>query len=129
MSALSSPKLSRQPTRSPRSRWADVRHSRPLHRALAIETTAKLAIGAILSGAAIVALVKIVPYHFSQKNELQELQLEVKQTEGRVAQLQREFNHYFDPRQVKAIMQEQSRRVDPTQRQIIWINRSEPRTP
>jgi hypothetical protein len=98
---------------------------------MALETTAKIAVNLAISGAAISALVQLLPYHWSQQEKLRELRTEVKQMEGRVNILQTEFGRNFDPQQTKNIMQQQGYRFAPNQRQVVLINqdRQEPTQP
>jgi len=75
------------------------------------------------------ALIRLVPQNLAQQARLQELQTEVAFVERRVDQLQDRFNRHFDPQQTRAIMQEQSNRVDPNQRQVIWVAPAAPAAP
>lgn len=105
-----------------------VRHRRPVKRsqqttAIALETTAKLAINILFSVAAITALVQLLPYHKSVQVKLQEIDGEINVTQERVDRLQKNFHDAFDPKQAKIIMQEQSYRVDPARRQIVLLDR------
>ncbi len=121
MNALQSLPTPLQPVRTPRSnpRFSQKKKRYP-HRAIAIETSVKLGVNLALSGVAITALVQLLPYSMAQNAKLQEVKSEVKTTEGRVGKVKAEFNRYFDPRQAKVIMQEQTNRSDPNQRQIVW---------
>jgi hypothetical protein len=74
-----------------------------------------------LAIAAGTALVKLLPYGFEQQAKLQQIHSEVVLVKERVDRLQTDFDRNFDPQQTKAIMQEQSSRVDPQQRQVIWV--------
>ncbi|MDX2097810.1 MAG: hypothetical protein SFW36_08535 [Leptolyngbyaceae cyanobacterium bins.59] len=96
------------------------------HRVLAVETSAKLTVSVILSIVAIVTLAKIVPSLMTRQSELKELQSEVKSTNAKVTALRTSFGRYFDPQQARAIMQEQSHRVEATQRPIVWIKNGVP---
>jgi hypothetical protein len=89
---------------------------------MALETTAKIAVNLAISGAAISALVQLLPYHWSQQEKLREIRTEVKQMEGRVNVLQEEFTRNFDPHQRKTIMQQQSYRFGPNQRPVVLID-------
>ena len=102
------------------------RRHRRIHpyRVQAFETTAKLAVNIVLSTAALSALVQILPYQWSQQEKLGEIQTEVKLIEGRVNLLQTDFSRYFDPQQAKSIMQEQSNRLDPGQRQLVLLHKA-----
>jgi len=93
-------------------------------RLVALQATAKLTVNVLISAAAVSALVKLLPYHWSQQEKLQEISSEVNLTEGRVNQLRTDFNRYFDPQQTKTIMQEQSNRVDPGQRPVILVDKA-----
>ena len=107
-------------------RVAPQKKSRPRprrsYRLIALETTAKLTVNILISTAAVAALVQLLPYQWLQQQKLHELNAEVAQIEGHVNHLRSDFNRYFDPQQARNIMQEQSHRVDPTQRQIIWLH-------
>jgi hypothetical protein len=101
-----------------RTRQKQRRHP---HGAVVIETTAKLAVNVVLSTAALAALGQLLPYYLSQQAKLGQIQTEVKGTEKRVNRLRSDFSRYFDPEQAKSVMQEQSHRIDPTQRQVVWM--------
>lgn len=88
--------------------------------AVAGETTVKLVVNIVLSTAAIAGLVQLLPYHLSQQAKLREVRSEVKQAESRVKNLRADFGRSFDSGQAKSVMQEQSYRVDPNQRQVVW---------
>lgn len=112
------PKTTRRVARRPR------RHSRRYqHKVMALETTAKLAVNILISAAAVSALMHLLPYTWSQQAKLQEIQTEVKRIEGRVNPLRTNFNRYFDPHQAKILIQEQSYRVDPKQRQVVFVDK------
>jgi predicted HTH domain antitoxin len=109
------------PPVTPKRRRKPIRRANTTHRAIALELTVKLMVNGILSLVAIAALIKLVPYHFSQQMKLREIRVEVKQTEERVNNLSETFSRTFDPRQTKNIMKEQSPKVDPNQRPIVWL--------
>lgn len=92
------------------------------YRAIALETTAKILTNFTLSGLALAALVQIVPNQRMVYEKWREIEAEVKITEARVKQQQEEFSRYFDPQQAQNIMQENGNRVDPRQRQIVWLH-------
>jgi len=91
------------------------------HRAVVFESGFKLGVNCLLSVIAVSALVKLVPYNLAQQAKLKEIRIEVSEVEGRVDHLQAELNRQFDPQQTMSVMQEESTRVDPRQRQIVWI--------
>jgi len=101
----------------PRTQRRQQRHS---FRAVAGETSAKLVVNIVLSAAAIAGLAQLLPYHLSQQSKLGEVRSEVKRAEERVKNLRTDFKRSFDPGQAKSVMQEQSSRVDPNQRQVVW---------
>jgi hypothetical protein len=102
---------------APRTQRSQQRRS---YRAVASETTVKLIVNLVLSAAAIAGLVQPLPYHLSQQAKLREVRAEVKRTEARVNSLRSDFSRSFDSGQAKSVMQEQSYRVDPNQRQVVW---------
>src|SRR5919202_6387643 len=89
-------------------------------RAVVGETTVKVVVNVVLSAAAIAGLAQLLPYHLSQQAKLRELRAEVQRTETRVNNLRGDFSRSFDPGQTKSVMKEQSYRVDPNQRQVVW---------
>lgn len=91
------------------------------YQVMALETTAKIGVNIVISVAAVTALVKLLPYHWSRQAKLQEINTELRQVEARVNTLKVEFSRNFDPRQAKSIMQEQGYRFDPNQRPIMLI--------
>ncbi|MBW4421302.1 MAG: hypothetical protein KME13_19075 [Myxacorys californica WJT36-NPBG1] len=128
MSALPLPKPpARQPTRTPRSNpQAYQQRQQRHHRALAFEATVKISVNLVISGAAIAALIQLLPYSAAQQTKLKEIQAEVKTTNERVGKVKVEFNHYFDPRQTKTIIQEQTNLADPNQKIVVWEPESTP---
>ncbi|WP_017316974.1 slr1601 family putative cell division protein [Mastigocladopsis repens] len=90
------------------------------YQVMALETIAKIGVNLVISGAAISALIQLLPYHWSQQDKLRAIRIDVKQMEERVYQLQTEFSRNFDPRQANMIRQEQGYRFDPNQRQVVF---------
>lgn len=122
MHSLRPPNPPSQPARSPRRRASKhVRRQNPTpHRAIAAEVTTKLGVNLLLSLIAVTALAKLLPYNLSQQNSFKELQAKVAETESRVDRLQSDFNYHFDPKQARSVMEEESTRIEPGQRQIVW---------
>ncbi len=89
------------------------------HRAIALETTVKLALNIGVSALAITALVHLIPQEFSQQAKLQELQVASKASRDRLRVLQDNFQQHFDPAMSRAIMAEQTNRVDPREKTIV----------
>lgn len=105
--------------RTPRPRRNPKRHP---HRAIVVETLAKLSVNSLLAVVAITALMRLLPYNLEQQSKLQELNAEVTDLADRVDTLQADLSRHFDPQQAMSVMQEQSIRVDPRQRQIVWVD-------
>lgn len=114
---------SRRPRQTRQSRRR--RHRRNFYGAIAAETTAKLVANLLLSAVAVSALVQLVPHYRLQQEKLEEIRVEVAETEARVSRLRSDFSRHFDPEQTKKIMQEHSYRIDPNQRRIIFEEQSE----
>ncbi|MBD2195085.1 MULTISPECIES: slr1601 family putative cell division protein [Calothrix] len=129
MNAIQPSSLPVQPIQKRRVTPRPKRHLRQRsHQVMAIEATAKIAVNLAISAAAVSALMQLLPYHWLQQDKLREMRTEIKQMEGRVNALQAKFNRNFDPSQTKSIMQQQSYRVDPSQRQIVIMNPDETET-
>lgn len=92
------------------------------HRALAIEASMKLSVNLILAVVAISTLARLIPYNSKQQADLQRLQVEVAEAGSKVAGLQEDFDRHFDPQQALNVMQEQSIRFNPKQRQVVWLD-------
>ncbi|MBV8887931.1 MAG: hypothetical protein JO235_28585 [Chroococcidiopsidaceae cyanobacterium CP_BM_RX_35] len=120
MNAFQPSKPPLQPVESRRVAPQTRRRRHP-HAAMTLEITAKLSVNIILSALAVCALVKLVPYTWSQQQKLQEIQTEDKRIEERVAHLQTDFSRYFDPQQTQTIMQEQSDLLAPGQRPVVLL--------
>lgn len=118
--------LKQPPKPLPRQRGASSRRrlqqqrKASTHQAIAFELSAKLVVNVVLTIAAASTLLKLVPYHVVQQEKLQNIQAEVANVEGRVANLRTDFSRQFDPQQTMSVMQEQSNRISPTQRRIVW---------
>jgi hypothetical protein len=116
--SLETPTDQRKPKRRKRTQPRPQRYSNGV---VAIELTIKIVVNILLSASALITLVKLLPYQFSQQTKLKEINIEVEETEQRVNQLRENFRRNFDPRQSKKVMQEQNPRVDPQQRRIIFL--------
>lgn len=109
------------PSRKTRVRSRPQKHQSP-HQALVLESTAKLAINLVLMATAVSTLFRLIPYNMQQQADLQHLQAEVNEIGKQVATLQGDFDRHFDPQQALNVMQEQSIRFNPKQRQIVWLD-------
>lgn len=121
MYALKPPTPDQPPVRAKRvaRRAKPSRRSHP-HRAIAVETGAKLAVNVILSVVAVTALVQLMPYRSSQVGKIQELDAALKSTEFRVQNVQTRFQNFFDPYQARENMQQLTDRIDPMRRKVFW---------
>ena len=97
-------------------------HALDVHRYMQVEVTIKLILSWVLALGAIAALVKLVPYHFSQQAKLREIDVKVEETRGRVGKLRAELSRNFDPQQSLNLMEEYSSRLAPHQRIVFWLN-------
>ena len=64
---------------------------------------------------------KLLPYHLSQQEKLQELRIQVQETEARVVKLREQLNKNFDPQQTKNLMEKYSSLLAPNQSRIYWL--------
>lgn len=124
MHALQPSRPPLQPAPPPRRRVgrASQRRRQNSYPALAAEASVRLTVNCVLAIAAVSALVKLLPYNVAQLGKLQEIHTEVASLEQQVGELQADFNHHFDPKQARSVMQEQSSRIDPQQRQVVWLS-------
>lgn len=83
--------------------------------------SARLGVNVLLGLMAVSALIKLLPYNLAQQQRLQEIRSEVAELDERVDRLQAEFDRNFDPHQALEVMREESARLTPNQRQIIWV--------
>ncbi|MBD2345404.1 slr1601 family putative cell division protein [Anabaena subtropica] len=96
------------------------------YRLMAVETTAKIAVNIAITSAAAAALMQLLPHHWSQQSKLREVNVEVKQMERRVSDLQAQLSHNLDPRQANSIRQQQGYRFSPNQIPIVLTNEERP---
>ena len=87
----------------------------------AMEVMLKITINGLFTFVAFSALMKLMPYHQSQQEELAEISQEVMETEKRVQKLRQNFSRNFDPTQTKKVMQANTHKVDPNQLPIFFI--------
>jgi hypothetical protein len=86
---------------------------------MAMEATVKIGVNVLLSLVAIVTLAKLLPYRSNQESRLQELNAAVKTADDRFSRVKNSFLFYFDPNQTRFLMQQQTNRIEPSQRQVI----------
>lgn len=119
----SQPQPSRRLARRPRSL--------PLGRRLAkhtaiLEISSRLTVNGLLALVAVGSLGRLVPYIQAQAQRLEEVSQAVTVAEASTTKLRTDFDRYFDPSQASKIMQEQSGYKDPSQRQIVWTEPTQP---
>ncbi|MEB3274515.1 MAG: hypothetical protein ACO4CG_12335 [Prochlorothrix sp.] len=85
------------------------------------EVCTKLSLNTLIILAFSSALFHLIPYHRQQQAMLREAQTTVADAQERVQALHANFTQVFDPRKTQMIMQEESYRVRPDQRQVIWV--------
>lgn len=84
------------------------------------ETVVKLSVNSLLLVVAASTLARLVPNHFVSLAQVQEVKHEVSFTQARIDKLRQDFNQSFDPSQARVLMVEQTYKVDPRQRQVVW---------
>lgn len=94
------------------------------HKQVVVEVTTKLVVNLFLSSVVMATMAQLLNYYNSQQAKLGEIKTEVKQAQKRVNRLQSDFNRNFDPQQSRSIMQEQSPQMDPSQKQILWLDQN-----
>jgi hypothetical protein len=82
----------------------------------------KLAIYSLLSVLSIASLVNLLHYSWTQQSKLHQLRSEVKDAKQRVAAQNADFQHSFDPRSGKVMMQENSYRIAADKQPVIIYN-------
>ncbi|MDY6785698.1 MAG: hypothetical protein SW833_24635 [Cyanobacteriota bacterium] len=103
------------------------RRRRYSYGAIVVETLLKVLVNGVLSAAAIAALSDLLPHLQSNRAKLQEIQVRVEEAEVKVEQLRDKFSKTFDPSQAKSVMQQQSARMDPDRRRVVF-NKSSRKT-
>lgn len=113
-----------EPRRQNRRRKSQQRQQRHPNRSLLLENSAKLFANCAISALTLYSLAQLLPYLWTQQQKWHEMSTEVKQVEGRVSNLRQDFNRYFDPHQSSTLMKEQNNLVEPGQRQVFLLNKS-----
>lgn len=91
------------------------------YRGIKTEISLKLILSWVIALSAIASLCRLLPYHFSQKAKLEELKIQVQETDARVTKLRKQLNHNFDPHQTKSLMEQYSSLTAPNQSRIYWL--------
>ena len=91
------------------------------YRGVTTEIGLKLILSWAIAFAAIASLFKLVPYHLSQQEKLDELRIQVEETDARVTQLRDLLNKNFDPQRTQSLMEQYSSLTSPNQSRIYWL--------
>lgn len=91
-----------------------------LPKGLVTETSLKLSFSLVIGVLAVISVVRLVPYHFSQKAKLKEIRSQVEETERRVEILRKELNRNFDSEQTQILMEEYSPHIAPNRSRVFW---------
>lgn len=117
MNALSTPEpiRSRRPVSRPRRHPQRQRQS-----VVALEIFVKVIANCIVSLAAITALIKLLPHHFSQYSKLNDIKQEVNVTEKRVQEIRDQLEYTLGTGSEDEIMTEQTGKKDPQKLPIVF---------
>jgi hypothetical protein len=86
------------------------------------ESGLQIGFNVVVSVVAISALVQILPERSSRHASLAQLEADVLEREDRVDRLHERFVYYFDPSQLQSIVREESQKIHPQQRPIVWVD-------
>ena len=92
----------------------------PLQQGVVAEVSLKLFFSFVIGVVAVGSVIRLVPYHFSQKDKLKEIRSQVKETERRVEILREEMNRNFDSEQTQILMEEYSPNIAPNRSRVFW---------
>ena len=101
------------------------RRNYPLKQELVAETSLKLFFSFAIGMAALVSVIRLVPYHFSQKAKLKEIRSQVEETERRVEILREQLNRNFDSEQTPILIEEYSPNIAPNRSRVFWEEETE----
>ena len=105
----------------PKKVKSNFRHRTNSYRGVKTEISLKLILSWAIALGAIASLFRLLPYHFSQKSKLEELKIQVQETDARVTKLREQLNHNFDPQQTQNLMEQYSSLSTSEQRRIYWL--------
>ncbi|MEM9276278.1 MAG: hypothetical protein AAGA80_25495 [Cyanobacteria bacterium P01_F01_bin.143] len=92
----------------------------PLQQGVVAEVSLKLFFSFVIGVVAIGSVIRLVPYHLSQKAKLKEIRSQVEETERRVEILREEMNRNFDSEQTQILMEEYSPNIAPNRSRVFW---------
>lgn len=98
------------------------------HRGVRTEISLKLILSWIIALSAIASLLKLLPYHLSQKAKLEELKIQVQETDARVGKLREQLNQNFDPQQTQRLMEQYSSLSAPNKSRIYLLPKQKAKT-
>ena len=101
------------------------RRNYPREQGLVAETSLKLFFSLVIGATALVSVIRLVPYHFSQKAKLKEIRSQVEETERRVEILRNQLNRNFDSEQTQILMEEYSPKIAPNRSRVFWEEETE----
>ena len=87
---------------------------------VAAEIVVKVVVNTILSVAAITALIKLLPHHFSQQSKLDDVKQEVSRTEKRVQDLREKLEYTLGTGNEDEVMNLQTGLKDPNKLPIVF---------
>lgn len=126
--ALPQPSLDVEPSEKVRSlrRKRQQQHQRALQtarlRAFGWELTGRLTVNLTITLVSLAALVKLVPYHHTQRQVLHELEASVETLQAHNQRLRSDFSRYFDPAQTSQVLQENGARESAQHVPIVWVD-------
>ncbi|MCC0178821.1 hypothetical protein I4641_17775 [Waterburya agarophytonicola K14] len=97
------------------------------YRGVTTEISLKLILSWAIALAAIASLFRLLPYHLSQQAKLEELRIQVQETDARVSKLREQLNYNFDPQRTQSLMEQYSSLTSPNQSRIYWLPEDEKR--
>jgi len=105
---LRSSVAARPPARSPQPpRW---------------ENGLQIGFNVLVSIAALTSLIHLLPQQKQKTAALEALEAKVADRQARVDRLQASFQYYFDPAQTPTVIRQESQKIDPKQRPIVWTD-------
>ncbi|MGD1904114.1 MAG: hypothetical protein ACFB9N_17955 [Geitlerinemataceae cyanobacterium] len=84
------------------------------------ESGLQIGFNAIVAIAALGSLVQLLPERQARRTALNGLESDLAEREVRVDRLRERFTYYFDPAQLESVVREESQKIHPQQRPIVW---------
>lgn len=92
-------------------------------RAFGWELTGRLTVNLVVTLVAFAALVRLIPYHQTQRQVLQELETSTEAMRAQNNRLRGDFSRYFDPSQTSQVLQENGARESTRRIPIVWVDK------